>query len=185
MRTGLFGLLVGLPLFLATPASATTINFVFSNGATQVAEGSFTYPTGSTGVLGYSDLSAFSIHFDIPNVSYDLAFALVNLNYQYFAYDTSLQKFVSASVNGTVGAFLELLGSINNPLSNGFFFAPSSGDSYSEYSTRLFDSPYTAVAFSEATATPLPAALPLFASGLGALGLLGWRRKRKAAALAA
>jgi hypothetical protein len=33
--------------------------------------------------------------------------------------------------------------------------------------------------------TPLPAALPLFATGLGALGLLGWRRKRKAAALAA
>jgi len=27
--------------------------------------------------------------------------------------------------------------------------------------------------------TPLPAALPLFATGLGALGLLGWRRKRK------
>jgi hypothetical protein len=25
---------------------------------------------------------------------------------------------------------------------------------------------------------PLPAALPLFATGLGALGLLGWRRKR-------
>lgn len=32
------------------------------------------------------------------------------------------------------------------------------------------------------TTTPLPAALPLFASGLGALGLLGWRRKRKALA---
>jgi hypothetical protein len=30
------------------------------------------------------------------------------------------------------------------------------------------------------SATPLPAALPLFATGLGALGLLGWRRKRKA-----
>jgi hypothetical protein len=28
--------------------------------------------------------------------------------------------------------------------------------------------------------TPLPAALPLFATGLGALGLLGWRRKKKA-----
>jgi hypothetical protein len=34
-------------------------------------------------------------------------------------------------------------------------------------------------------ATPIPAALPLFASGLGVLGLLGWRRKRKAVALAA
>jgi hypothetical protein len=31
-------------------------------------------------------------------------------------------------------------------------------------------------------ATPLPAALPMFAGGLGALGMLGWRRKRKAAA---
>jgi hypothetical protein len=34
--------------------------------------------------------------------------------------------------------------------------------------------------------TPLPTALPLFATGLGALGLLGWRRKLKnAAAIAA
>jgi hypothetical protein len=30
------------------------------------------------------------------------------------------------------------------------------------------------------SAVPLPAALPLFATGLGTLGLLGWRRKRKA-----
>jgi hypothetical protein len=34
------------------------------------------------------------------------------------------------------------------------------------------------------SSTPLPAALPLFASGLGALGLLGWCRKRKAQAAA-
>jgi len=31
---------------------------------------------------------------------------------------------------------------------------------------------------------PLPATLPLFASGLGGLGLLGWRRKRRARAVA-
>jgi hypothetical protein len=30
-------------------------------------------------------------------------------------------------------------------------------------------------------ATPLPAALPLFTTGLGVVGLFGWRRKRKAA----
>jgi hypothetical protein len=29
--------------------------------------------------------------------------------------------------------------------------------------------------------TPLPAALPLFASGIGALGLFGWRRRRRKA----
>ena len=33
-----------------------------------------------------------------------------------------------------------------------------------------------------AATTPLPAGLPLFATGLGGLGLLGWRRKRKAQA---
>jgi hypothetical protein len=34
--------------------------------------------------------------------------------------------------------------------------------------------------------TPVPAALPLFATGLGVMGLFGWRRKRKnAVAIAA
>lgn len=33
--------------------------------------------------------------------------------------------------------------------------------------------------------TPLPATLPLLATGLGALGLLGWRKKRKVSAIAA
>jgi hypothetical protein len=37
----------------------------------------------------------------------------------------------------------------------------------------------------EIEATPLPAALPLFAIGLGAMGMFGWRRKRKTAAVAA
>lgn len=40
--------------------------------------------------------------------------------------------------------------------------------------------------FQAAGPVPVPAALPLFASGLGMMGLFGWRRKRKnAAALAA
>jgi hypothetical protein len=43
----------------------------------------------------------------------------------------------------------------------------------------------TGIGFVPPGQVPLPAALPLFATGLGALGLLGWRRKRKGAAIAA
>ena len=44
----------------------------------------------------------------------------------------------------------------------------------SEFSANISFSPVT-----DTRETPLPGALPLFATGLGALGLLGWRRKRK------
>jgi len=72
--------------------------------------------------------------------------------------------------------------SLSGPIYFGFVTANSSGGG-----------PYTLDAGYDnfhvdinTAATPLPAALPLFATGLGALGLLGWRRKRKnAAAIAA
>jgi hypothetical protein len=44
---------------------------------------------------------------------------------------------------------------------------------------------FLGLAGGDQVATPLPAALPLFATGLGGLSLLGWRRKRKTAAIAA
>jgi hypothetical protein len=42
-----------------------------------------------------------------------------------------------------------------------------------------FSVPLTVVHVPEFSETPLPAALPLFASGGALLGFLGWRRKRK------
>jgi hypothetical protein len=54
------------------------------------------------------------------------------------------------------------------------------------YNGANINPPGSAGSWSSVSTTPLPAALPLFATGLGALGLLGWRRKRKnAAAIAA
>ena len=42
-----------------------------------------------------------------------------------------------------------------------------------------YGDPFALTATAEVSATPLPAALPLYATGLGALALLRWRRKRK------
>ena len=43
---------------------------------------------------------------------------------------------------------------------------------------------FLSATFVPVSQVPLPGALPLFATGLGALGLLGWRRKRRAQAVA-
>jgi hypothetical protein len=49
------------------------------------------------------------------------------------------------------------------------------------FETRHFlHSPWS-VTFTPIDPVPLPAALPLFATGLAGLGLLGWRRKKAAA----
>ena len=50
---------------------------------------------------------------------------------------------------------------------------------YADFSTAVNGGPSGDVA-----STPLPGTLPLLASGLGALGLFGWRRKRQAVASA-
>ncbi len=50
---------------------------------------------------------------------------------------------------------------------------PVGGDGFKAYLVE-YNQPVTPV--------PVPAALPLFAGGLGLLGVMGWRRKRKAAA---
>ena len=81
----------------------------------------------------------------------------------------------------------------------GFFLLDGVKTSFSSANDNLLSITGTVFTFEEDTssdptfyvsaldysATPLPAAFPLFATGLGAMGLLGWRRKRKAATIAA
>ena len=60
---------------------------------------------------------------------------------------------------------------------NGLTLGPNGGGTQTALLTaRVTDPP---------SAAPLPAALPLFASGLGAMGLFGWWRKRKNGAASA
>ena len=59
---------------------------------------------------------------------------------------------------------------------NGLTIGPNfGGPEYATLTAQVIDPPGQ---------TPLPGTLPLFAAGLGVMGLFGWRRKRKDAALA-
>jgi hypothetical protein len=66
----------------------------------------------------------------------------------------------------------------------GFFQpgTPATGNAYGELTSN--PSAFGVGTFA-VTATPVPAALPLFAGGLGALGLFGWRKKRTSRSMAA
>jgi hypothetical protein len=86
-------------------------------------------------------------------------------------------------VAGQQGGMIDSLHDINisgeqyfsGPLSSPTFI-PGVYTNQFNFITDHFDTTVTIAA-----ETPLPTALPLFATGLGALGLLGWRRKRKQA----
>ncbi len=96
---------------------------------------------------------------------------------------------LSAGVTYTVYAALAPTDVVTDPLgevsSSVFTINPAIATSppiTGVYSTSLYeaDTAFLGANFdTSALATPLPAALPLFATGLGAMGLLGWRRKRK------
>jgi hypothetical protein len=88
---------------------------------------------------------------------------------------TTLHNFVG--VNGT--AQLTVLSDTTQVANS---TAPAPDNTFVSFGTAVSDGVAITALFHDVSDTPLPAALPLFATGLGALGLLGWRRKRKAVA---
>jgi hypothetical protein len=68
---------------------------------------------------------------------------------------------------GGYGGFLPQLISFNEP---------DNGNDFTEHNTT-----FGTTTFTPASEIPLPMTLPMFASGLGALGLFAWRRRKKPA----
>lgn len=94
--------------FSLANAAIVTNNFVFSDQNGVVATGSFSFDSSKSGLLSYSDLSAFSIDAFIvgqPVQSYDLAFVQQGLSYSYFGYDTTVGSFVPGVTNGVAVIF--------------------------------------------------------------------------------
>jgi CHRD domain len=91
-------------------------------------------------------------------------------------YDNTLDMTAADSYNP---AFITANGGTLASAEAAIFAGLAAGEAYLNIHTNLF---IGGEIRGFLTATPIPTALPLLASGLGTLGLFGWRRKRKNAA---
>jgi hypothetical protein len=90
-----------------------------------------------------------------------------------------------AAASCTTGTGLNISQFHDTPGTGYFNISAGSGETITSLVLSSSDENFEVDNFSAiVAATPLPAALPLFATGFGALGLLSWRRKRKAQAVA-
>jgi len=132
-----------------------TASFTVSSGGTVIESGTFTDPIEVfDSQVGVSPSAGFHDNANSQDI-------LDTFNAAFASYA------LSTSIGPIIGAANNDLG-VSYPTSAGLLNIDSAGP----------NATFTAVV------TPLPAALPLFATGIGALGLLGWRRKRKAQAVA-
>ena len=175
--------------FTAT-ATGDIIGYLYSANAADVDQIAMSVNGGPLSPYGIGNTNPVGTQFDFGHVTVGdtLTFVLQNttevaqfssnaasnadgLQHVYSVAYTNPGPFAVTGIpSGTYVAFEDRLGAPFN--------AGISPPSDFDYNDELFV--FTNVSIGE---TPLPPALPLFASALGTLGLLGWRRKRKAAAV--
>jgi hypothetical protein len=174
MKSKLLGLMASIVLLGLSPANATTYtyNVDFSVGGTTVT-GTIATDCDSSCYLAASDIGLWSLTMDGTTYSSSTGGTLVALTaYPLEATTTNLifdgtKDGYDRFMDGSVWELQFSGGEIDWFLNNTFQGEDDlDGDSLT-------------VGTMATSATPLPAALPLFGTVLGIGGLLGWRRKRK------
>jgi len=134
------------------------------------------------GVLAYNLTSTFNSLVDFQFLGTGTQYALTNYSDPNDTFHNMLIPLNSSAISDIgIGGFTFVIS--GRALGGSTFFGATEPDQYVFDLAGVFAPIGTHAQLeivTEPVVTPLPAALSLFASGLGALGLLGWRRKRQA-----
>ena len=183
-----------------TTVQAFYYNGVFASPAPLIPDGAgssnpfaLTAPVAFTNNVSQTDINVSDLQIVLTNKAEGFPFCVANNSgnacgdvIDGFDFKFTGENILGVSVNiASAAAFLPVTGTFQGNthlglllLSNNEIQVDVTGDLPAFNDQLILD-----LSFSTAPSeTPLPATLPLFASGLGALGLLGWRRKRKALA---
>jgi hypothetical protein len=172
MKTKLFGLMALVTLLGLSPAYAITYQVSFELGGSPVTGTVVT--DSSFGSLAAADFSSWTFKYDGKTISGTSSAVQVTPTDPLIAYPGSLlfEAVTTGFVEFSMSSVAALL--FDNNLNVFWCNLTPQGSCSSQFSSQ-FDE---ATTIAEVATTPLPAALPLFATGLGAIVLLGWRRKR-------
>ena len=204
---------IGIAAFTVTPAAAVGIHFDVDTGAaTSVLLSNHSNPTHPvTAAIASTILPSFDLNSIGDSVTLDFItwtsplriFSTDSFNVTAsLAFSSSTPSGATTTTGNGNGFGLTILGAFvagslvwTSGVPNTFFLIDGSGitvDFQGGQSLLLNHSitthatvTWTSAAEVPLSTTPLPAALPLFVSGLGAMGLFGWRRKRKTQAAVA
>ena len=155
---------------LATPGTVYSSQQTFSSNATVNDDYTFTLSAAPLSTLTTAitlDLNGGSTGFGIAN----LVATWVN------ASNATLNSFTVTNASGDV---------VGSPFINTSFTSPGTYNLFLTGTALLLGGQYqmeiqSPSANGNSGTTPVPAALPLFATGMGLFGLLGWRKKRRKA----
>ena len=194
MKTKLLELFIAIPLLAISglsPAAAATYNYTGLLFTTTF--GTYTQSDRVTGSVTFAAPLAPSIGtILIPVSETPTAFSfsdgvqtITNLS----VFGTPVFQFTTDATGAIIRWNVDIFSNTTNNIETYYYASQDQDDGHNQQGPILaygvIVDPLYGVWTSASSTTPLPTALPLFATGLGALGLLGWRRKRKNAAIAA
>jgi len=158
----------------------SNVSVTTGGGSSILVNGNFAGPAGAQAPTGWTYLNTFGASFggSVQSGTGSIVGTNAYIDGAVQAYDSITQL-----IPTTVGSLYTITFSLTDDGGLSTFSQISTNGNTTDTGGNGADLLVYAGTSEPTAATPLPAALPLYATGVGVMALFGWRRKRKASAV--